>query len=344
MRSQVAMLVACCGAMLASTRAVLTPAMFRARVPLVRMELEAAVVGTPEAMIASTADAAVAMPFATDSFVETAQTTYESADVTPAILDVAASTAVFPAEAPVVDAPPDATMLMVAVAAGIPLLGLFVTQLVLVFSGGAQEKSQNTLSEPLRKVPSPLELSGGRTSSKLPGEPRDAPTIFFEGVENLKADPTGWLFPAHEAKKPSSAAEAFTVASKQSFPVVAPEPFPVAAPQPIPSAQPLPVAPVMESPPSESVVAAAQLSAVQQRSLQQAETSRSAPEIFLSGLENLAEDPTGWFYGAPSMLYGNLPPPPPPPVQMPVVRRSRGISSTPAGSSRKDYKDRKSVV
>ena len=42
--------------------------------------------------------------------------------------------------------------------------------------------------------------------------------------------------------------------------------------------------------------------------------TRSAPEIFFGGVNNLASEPKGWFFGKPSPLYSNVaiiePPPP----------------------------------
>lgn len=35
--------------------------------------------------------------------------------------------------------------------------------------------------------------------------------------------------------------------------------------------------------------------------------SRSAPEIFFTGVENLGKEPFGWLFGKPSALYSNLP-------------------------------------
>jgi hypothetical protein len=44
---------------------------------------------------------------------------------------------------------------------------------------------------------------------------------------------------------------------------------------------------------------------------EQNDVGRSAPDIFLGGLQNLMEDPKGWLFGAPSPLYSNLPATPP---------------------------------
>merc|ERR1719161_3082650 len=44
----------------------------------------------------------------------------------------------------------------------------------------------------------------------------------------------------------------------------------------------------------------------------------NAEEIFMSGMENLGKDPTGWLFGKPSPLYSNEPPPAPPPAPEPT--------------------------
>ena len=79
----------------------------------------------------------------------------------------------------------------------------------------------------------------------------------------------------------------------------------------------------------------------EQRQEADARTTRNALEVFGVGLQNLAADPNGWFYGPPSALYSNLgdrgaprPGEPPAPRVLPggrdrlisVMRRRAGCS------------------
>jgi len=50
--------------------------------------------------------------------------------------------------------------------------------------------------------------------------------------------------------------------------------------------------------------------------------TRDAKDIFMGGLENMSKDPTGWFFGDASPLYGS----PPPAAPLPVQRESRVAS------------------
>lgn len=64
------------------------------------------------------------------------------------------------------------------------------------------------------------------------------------------------------------------------------------------------------------------------------EAQRSAPTIFFEGLENLKAEPVGWFFGAPSALYSNLPPRPGarPPWEAPLMSAPvRGGASSAGG-------------